>query len=328
MPTPLPVRRIEIPTPYAVGPVNAYLIEADPLTLVDAGINTPEGRDALLKGLSHGSSKPEDLERILITHAHPDHYGLVHDLQELSDATVYFPAREIARVRDRQMLFEVGALLVQAGMPLELLFKMDQARREGPRARIDHESVVLVNDGDRFAFDEGFRLEALFMPGHSGGHFVYLETDSGTMFAGDQLLPDTSPNPLLEASLDEPGSRRRSLKEYLHSLERMAQMDLRLVYPGHGDPVEDPKALIEWTIDHHAKRKAEIAARLSGEPKTPYELAQEMYPDASGYDEFLAVSEIVAHLDLVIEDGDAIVEEDDNGITRYSASRRRQERDG
>ena len=319
MPNALPVRRIEIPTPYAVGPVNAYLIEADPVTLIDAGINTPEGKEALLGGLSLGSSKPQDLERIIITHAHPDHYGLVHVLQEISETTVYFPAREIARVRDRQMLFEVGRLLVQAGMPLELLFKMDQERKAAPRARVDHEAVVLVNDGDVFGFDQGFKLEALFMPGHSGGHFVYFEKESGTMFAGDQLLPDTSPNPLLEASLDEPGERRRSLKEYLHSLERMAQMDLRLVYPGHGDPVEDPGALIQWTIEHHAKRKVDVAAHLSGEPKTPYELAQEMYPDAAGYEEFLAVSEIVAHLDLVVEDGDAVVQEDDNGITHYSA---------
>ena len=313
----LPVRRIEIPTPYAVGPVNAYLIEAAPLTLVDAGINTPEGKEALLGGLD---GHLDDLERIIVTHAHPDHYGLVQTLMETSGATVFFPAREIARVRDKQMLFEVGRLLVQAGMPLELLFKMDQERKKGPRPGLKHEEVVLVHDGDVFDFEEGYRLVSHFMPGHSGGHFVYMETTTKTLFAGDQLLPDVSPNPLLEPSLDEPGERRRSLEEYLRSLEEMAEMEPALVYPGHGDPVDDPQALIRRTIEHHVKRKADVASHLGPEPKTPYELAQVIYPDVSGYDAFLAVSEVVAHLDLVVVDGDAEMQEGDDGIIRYSAT--------
>ena len=316
----LPVRRIEIPTPYAVGPVNAYLIEAGPLTLIDAGINTPEGKTALLEGLSADGRRPEEVERIIVTHAHPDHYGLVQMLMEASGATVYFPAREIARVRDKQMLFEVGRLLVQAGMPLELLFKMDQERRRGPRPGLKHEEVVLVHDGDVFGFDEGFELVGHFMPGHSGGHFVYLETKTRTLFAGDQLLPDVSPNPLLEPSLDEPGERRRSLEEYLRSLEVMAELQPTLVYPGHGDPVEDPQGLIRRTIEHHFKRKADVASHLGAKPKTGYELAQEIYPDVSGYDAFLAVSEVVAHLDLVVGDGDAVMEEGPDGIVRYSVA--------
>ncbi len=119
----LPVRPITMPTPYAVGPVNAYLIEAEPLTLIDAGINTPDAQNALALALAGAGYFVESIERILVTHAHPDHYGLVPYLQEASGATVYFPEREIARVRDRQMLFEVGRLLMVAGMPLELLSK-------------------------------------------------------------------------------------------------------------------------------------------------------------------------------------------------------------
>lgn len=288
------------------------------MTLIDAGINTPEGKTALMEGLSLDGRRPQDVERIIVTHAHPDHYGLVQTLMEESGATVHFPAREIARVRDKQMLFEVGRLLVQAGMPLELLFKMDQERKKGPRPGLKHEEVVLVDDGDTFGFDEGFELVGHFMPGHSGGHFVYLETTTKTLFAGDQLLPDVSPNPLLEPSLDEPGERRRSLEEYLRSLEIMAEMQPSLVYPGHGDPVDDPQALIRRTIEHHHKRKADVASHLGPAPKTPYELAQEIYPDVSGYDAFLAVSEVVAHLDLVVGDGDAVMNEGEDGIVRYA----------
>jgi glyoxylase-like metal-dependent hydrolase (beta-lactamase superfamily II) len=318
----LPVRRIEMPTPYAIGPVNAYLIEAEPVTLIDAGVNTPQAQNALKIALAAAGMFPESIEQILVTHAHPDHYGLVHVLQEASNATVFFPEREIARVRDRQMLFEVGRLLVEAGMPLELLFKMDQQRRKDPRPGIKHEEVVPVKHGDRFELHldgSTVELQAILSPGHTGGHVVYHYAAGGTLFAGDQLLPDVSPNPLLEPSLDIPGERRRSLREYLDSLEKLGDLGLQKAYPGHGAPIDDPQELIGRTIEHHLKRKAQLAARLGPEPRTPYELALEIYPDATGYDSFLAVSEIVAHLDLVVEDGRGVVEVVE-GVTYYRAA--------
>lgn len=307
-----------MPTPYAVGPVNAYLINAEPVTLIDAGINTPQAQNALLLGLEEAGVFPESIQRILITHAHPDHYGLVGFLQERSGATVYFPRREIARVRDKQMLFEVGKLLLEAGMPLELLFKMDQQRKKDPKPGIDHDEVVPIDEGEAFAFDD-FTLTTLHMPGHTGGHVVFHEPDTGTLFAGDQLLPEVSPNPLLEPSLDEPGERRRSLKEYLASLERMETLGLTLAYPGHGDPVTDADVLIRSTIEHHLKRKVQVAGYLTDEPKTVYAIAAEIYPHVRDYDVFLAVSEVVAHLDLVVEDGDATVETGADGVVLYRA---------
>lgn len=316
-----PVHRVEMPTPYAVGPVNAYLVRAEPLTLVDAGINTPEAEAALRAGLGAAGVSLRDIEQVLITHAHPDHYGLVHLLQDAAAVTVRFPAKEIARVRDRQMLFNIGKLLVEAGMPLELLFQMDQQRKKGPRPGIRHDEVVPLHDGDRFGFTgdgDPFELTALHMPGHTGGHMVFHDPDTGILFAGDQLLPDVSPNPLLEPSLEEPAERRRSLREYLDSLEKMAGMYLTVAYPGHGAPIADPQALITRTIEHHLKRKITVAGHLTDVGKTPYEVAGELYPRVEGYDVFLSVSEVIAHLDLVVEDGAAVVEQRD-GVTYYSA---------
>ncbi len=318
----LPVRRITMPTPYAVGPVNAYLIPGDPITLVDAGFNMPQAQNALFLELAAENLFPESIQRVLITHAHPDHYGLLHVIQDRSHATVYFPEGEIRRVRDQQMFMEVGRLLMEAGMPLELLFKMDQRRQSEPRPKMKHDEVILIKGDETFDITiegETVTLETHNMPGHTGGHVVYFEPTTRTLFAGDQLLPNTSPNPILEPSLDEPGERRRSLKEYLVSLDRMHQMDPTVAYPGHGDPITDPRGLIEWTIEHHDKRKVTIAGHLDASGKTPYQLAEELYPDKIDYEAFLAVSEIVAHLDLVLEDGDAVIEERD-GVTYYSVA--------
>ncbi|HET7483585.1 MAG TPA: MBL fold metallo-hydrolase, partial [Actinomycetota bacterium] len=209
----LPVRRITMPTPYAIGPVNAYLIDGSPATLIDTGFNSAEAQAAMEAALDDAGIGVEGLERILVTHAHPDHYGLVQPLQERSHATVYFPQREIRRVKDRQMFMEVGRLLVEAGMPLDLLFKMDQRRREEPRPQLKHDEVIPLHGGETFEIDVSgttATLETLHMPGHTGGHVVFFEPTTRTLFAGDELLPDTSPNPLLEPSLDEPGERRQS----------------------------------------------------------------------------------------------------------------------
>jgi hypothetical protein len=81
-------------------------------------------------------------------------------------------------------------------------------------------------------------------------------------------------------------------------------MELTLAFPGHGEPVGDPQRLIERTIDHHLRRKVKVARALDGKGQTPFELAARLYPKVTGYERFLAVSEVVAHLDLVVEDGD------------------------
>jgi glyoxylase-like metal-dependent hydrolase (beta-lactamase superfamily II) len=318
----LPVHRITMPTPYAIGPVNAYLLKGDPITLIDCGFNTPEAQDALFRALIAIDVASEAIDQILITHAHPDHYGLVHVVQERSHATVYFPQREIRRVRDRQMFMEVGRLLLEAGMPLELLFKMDQRRKEEPRPQLKHDEVIPLDGGETFEVTiDGttVTLETLHMPGHTGGHVVFYEPETKTLFAGDELLPDTSPNPILEPSLDEPGERRRSLKEYIQSLNKMRELNPTVAYPGHGDPIEDVRGLIEWTLEHHDKRKASVASHLDDAGKTPFQIATEIYPDKMGYEAFLAVSEVVAHLDLVVDDGDATIE-DRAGVTYFRAT--------
>jgi glyoxylase-like metal-dependent hydrolase (beta-lactamase superfamily II) len=98
-------------------------------------------------------------------------------------------------------------------------------------------------------------------------------------------------------------------------------MDLEIVYPGHGDPVTDPQGLIDRTIRHHERRKQTVAGCLDHEPRTPYDIAMALYPSVSGYDVFLAVSETLAHFDLVVDDGDAVTSRRD-GVTYHSAARR------
>src|SRR5919106_4652406 len=187
---PLPIRRLETPTPYAVGPVNAYLIEAEPPTLVDSGISPPEAEARLFELLGDDVDR---IERILITHGHPDHYGLMHTVARRAGASVHFPERELVRLTTKGLLQNWGKLLLAQGMPMELLIQMDEQRKKEPRPRVRVEEVSPMAHGQLFAFD-GFELEAHHNPGHTGGHIVFFERGSRVLLAGDQLLPDVSPN--------------------------------------------------------------------------------------------------------------------------------------
>ena len=82
------IHRLAIPTPFRVGPVNCYLVEDDPLTLVDVGPNSGASLVALEDALREHGHHVEDLERIVITHHHTDHLGLVGVLAERSGADV------------------------------------------------------------------------------------------------------------------------------------------------------------------------------------------------------------------------------------------------
>src|SRR5947199_585356 len=82
------VHRIIVPTPFYVGPVNVYLIEEEPLTLIDAGPRDEASLAALRAGLQQLGYKFSDVRRVIVSHAHADHYGLAQRIQEESKATV------------------------------------------------------------------------------------------------------------------------------------------------------------------------------------------------------------------------------------------------
>lgn len=301
---PLSVVRMPIPTPFAVGDVNVYVLRADPLTIIDTGTATIDAENALKLGFAREGLYLEALRRIVVTHAHPDHYGLAPRLVELSGAEVLVGEGEIEKVRSGAMWWELGRVLVEAGMPYEVLMEMAAHAPEAQRMHPRLEGATALAEGDLIDF-EGFSLEVGMFPGHTGGHICLYEPGTGTLFAGDTLLPAITPNPVLEPDPEQPGGRRRSLVQYLESLARLEGMDLRIVYPGHGEPIIDPPALLRSYRAHHIRRADRIAAMLDAGGKTAFQIASEMYPDRGIADQFLAVSETLAHLDVLIDEGRA-----------------------
>ncbi|MDP9343207.1 MAG: MBL fold metallo-hydrolase [Actinomycetota bacterium] len=295
---------VVVPTPYRVGPANVYVLDDGPLTLFDCGPNTPAAMNALRLGMAGLGLALEQVARVVISHGHPDHYGLAPAIQEASGAQVFVGEHDLPKINERRTIFETGALLMEAGIPMEVLVDMGERDRKMGDLHPPIEHAIPLSGGERFQFDD-FVLEAMHLPGHTSGHICLLEPERRILFAGDTLLLHISPNPLLEPRPDDPTVRRKSLVEYLHTLDVLESLELTEVWPGHGEPILDPPATIRQIKEHHQERKERLAERLDGDGKSPFQLAREMWQNLEGFDNFLAVSEVVAHLDLLEMEGRA-----------------------
>ncbi len=314
LPAPL-FERIVVPTPYAVGSANVYLFPSGPVTLFDCGPNTPAAENALRLGLASHGIAPQQIGRIVISHGHPDHYGMAPRLQELSGAEILIGERDLPELRDHSMLAATGRLLLRAGMPMEQLVDLGERERKLGGLSPVIEDAVPLRGGQRLRFD-GFELEVLHLPGHTAGHICLFHGPSGVLYSGDTLLLDISPNPLLEPDPQDPAERRRSLVEYLDSLDRLSELALTMVHPGHGKQIEDPRSVVSAMQDHHRKRTEELARCLDWDGKSGWQLAGELFPALQGFDNFLAVSEVLAHVDLLVAQDRAEAFNRD-GVTLY-----------
>jgi glyoxylase-like metal-dependent hydrolase (beta-lactamase superfamily II) len=167
---------------------------------------------------------------------------------------------------------------------------------------IDLDRVILLDDGDRLLAG-GRSWDAHVTPGHSVGHLSLFDRDARVLLSGDHLLACITPNPVLEPD-DGPEGRRRSLVEYLASLDRFVRLDPMIVLPGHGPWFRDVPTLTGAMLHHHEDRCQEILDALDGAGDlTPYELAGQLFPHVRDFSVMLAVSEVVGHLDLLEDDG-------------------------
>ena len=293
------VRRIELPTPFPVGPVNAYLLLGSPLTLVDAGPKTEIAQAALEAGLEREGHRVEDIRRIVLTHGHSDHFGNAHWVAARSGAQVFaHPSDRPKFAGERWGIDHLRTHFLAAGLP-ESFLKAFTERMRAMRHLFDAvPEFQPLNDGDGLELN-GDQWRVLHCPGHSLGH-ICLYHDDGILVAGDLLLEEISPNPIVE--FDERGERIPTLPQYLHSLRRVLLLNCDVAHPGHGGPIANPSARIRELIAHHEQRKEAIHGRLDRQGKTLLQLCQELYQTQDELNLMLALSEVIGHLDLLLDE--------------------------
>jgi glyoxylase-like metal-dependent hydrolase (beta-lactamase superfamily II) len=318
--------RLAIPTPFQVGRVNAYLIEDSPLTLVDSGPNSAKALDELEQALAARGHAVEDIELLVITHQHMDHFGLASILARRSGAEVAALDRlapYLAGYSGETDLDDRFAeqTMLRHGIPPEIVTAL-RAVSAGFRAWGSQVEVTRpLADGSELRLRDR-SLRVLHRPGHSPSDTVFLDQSRSILLAADHLIAHISSNPLLArplgAGADYAGPRPQALVTYLASLEETRAMELSIVLPGHGDPITDHVAVIDERYRLHRRRAEKIHRLIAAEPRTAHEIAQELWGNVAVTQAYLTLSEVLGHVDLLLEDG-RVQELEQDGIVRFQA---------
>jgi len=315
---------LRIPTPFAVGRVNCYLIEDGPLTLVDTGPNSGKALDELQAQLAAHGHSIDDIELVILTHQHIDHLGLVEIVVGHSGAEVAalgLAAERLANFgedADREDEFAVE-LMLRNGIPSEVAFALQSVSRSfrgwGARAEVTRP----LADGEEIGFRDR-TLQTLHRPGHSPSDTVFWDEERRILIAADHLIAHISSNPLITRPLDGSEQRTQALVTYIESLKETREMPAEIVLSGHGEPVVDHVALIDDRLAKHQRRKEKIYRLIEERPRSGYEIAQEIWGNVAVTQAFLTLSEVIGHVDLLVNEG-RVTETDDGQVVRFEAPR-------
>lgn len=312
---------VRIPTrvPFPVPPANAFLFLGKQPTLVDTGTGTDEGWEDLVQGLAAHGLKPQDIKRVLLSHHHIDHAGNALRLREAgaeicvhkADAPPVAKWREVAPERNRAY----GIGLLRAGVPEDILEKINRRGKDVDvymdSCPVDHE----LEDGEQVPAGDRV-LTVMHTPGHTAGSAVYLDPDQPLVATGDTLLERITPN-ALTVRREEAGA----LATYLKTLKRLEETELGVVLPGHGVPFTGSRFVIERAFRHYHERRTRILDHLreADDALTVWDLVGRLWPDPSRRSAFLMVSEVLGHLELLLEAGEAEVQEKERAPAAYTS---------
>ncbi len=308
------LHKIILPTPYAVGDVNAFLLKGDALTLFDAGPKTQEAYEALQWGIRSAGYDMKDVEQVVLTHHHPDHVGWVDAFPEaeiLGHQYVDHWMRQEPDFLQYRNDFYVGELVKQ-GVPQGYIDRVVEVRGEielfGTRPL-----TGFLAEGDEVPGHPG--LLVYETPGHAQSHLIFLEDATRECIGGDLLLERVSSNPLVEPPVSLEGERPRSLLQYNASLKKLRDLHVSKLYTGHGGEIVDAGGLVEERLAKQQARAMKVRDMLT-EPKTVFEVTKELFAKIYQAQLGLTLSETLGQLDYLVEEGLAVVKEE-NGVNWY-----------
>lgn len=317
------VTQAKMPLPFPLRWVNSYIVRgADGYTIIDPGLRTPETEEAWEQAMAELRFAPSDVEKIVLTHHHPDHYGMAGWWQERSGAPVLLSP---SGRQQANLLWGAGQPMTQRLLDLFRLHGMDERTLEAMREHMDgfvpHVSpqpeVTELADGETVRLGDRDYI-AIATPGHAEGHLCLLHEASGEMFCGDHVLPQITPNVSYLPGIDED-----PLGSYLDSLKQVARLPVAMAYPGHREPFANFGGRALEIVAHHEARLARMTELLR-EPMTAYGLCRALFGERLSIHQLrFALAETIAHVVCLIRRGDVAESAGERGetILRAAAAR-------
>lgn len=296
------IYQIEIPTPFAVGPVNVYLLEGSSLTLVDVGPLTKEAWQVLSLAIKRMGYEISDIQQIVLTHHHVDHCGLLERVRQASGARTFAHPQAVPYVEIDEEFMKFHArffykLYTESGVPKESLTIIDKFHNRTmsftERSQIDE---CLKHEQTLPHLPE---WQVLYTPGHAQSHISLYRARDRVMIAGDHIIKHISSNAFIEPPQDQSHSRPLTLVQYRTALEMSTNKEIDIVFTGHGEPVTNHKELILQRLQKNWLRTETIRGLLKDGEKTAYELTALLFPNVYQKELSLTLSETLGHIDLL-----------------------------
>jgi len=319
------------------------------VSLFDSGYGTPEASEWLTQQLHGIGYQPSDIERLIVSHGHPDHLGMADWIREQSPrCEVIMLGREADWFGHHHghdgYMGRMRGWLERHGVALEELkegFRRassdhaagDDNRDSGdvsteterrswsmPQVKVDHR----LQDREVLEFD-GWRIEAVWTPGHTPGHLCIFEPQHRLMFTGDHVLSRITPN--VSLSEEDEAAGRSPLAEFLDSLDKVARFDTHLALPAHEDVIDDLPARCAEIRRHHDRRLEEVFAGIGDGVATASEVSSRVtwnrpYATFNVFKKRSALGETLSHLKLLEERG-RVRRVEDEGVLRWEQIRPR-----
>jgi glyoxylase-like metal-dependent hydrolase (beta-lactamase superfamily II) len=298
------VFKLELPTPFPVGDVNVYVIKGDQLTLIDAGPKTEEAWESFKQQLKQIGYTPKDIEQIVITHHHPDHVGMLDYFSEevpvLGHAFNYPWLKKDRQFFEKQSLF-FEKLFIEFGVEKKLLPLVESLKHETMEFSCDRELNGFLREGEEIGGLPGWRV--LETPGHAQSHIAFYEESTGVLVGGDLLLKHISPNPFLEPPMSGELERPKPQLQLNHSISRLLEVPISIVYAGHGENIVGAHDLITYRLKKQAERAELVRTFIKERPLSAFQVCQALFPKVYDKQLILTMSETVGQLDYLIENG-------------------------
>jgi glyoxylase-like metal-dependent hydrolase (beta-lactamase superfamily II) len=301
------IYQVTLPLPFALRSVNCYLLLGDEgWTVIDCGLNTSQGRETWQAAFVELGFQPQEIEQIVLTHSHPDHYGLAGWLQ--AEAGGRPPVRmspreaELAHFvwqEEEGWTEAVSAFWRSCGIPDALVTAVvTETDRTRQLTRPHPQTIQTIEPGTTIKLGRHY-FQAIHTPGHSDGQLVFYDVREGLLLCGDHILQKITPNISLW-----PFGEPDPLGRYLRSLAEIAQLEVRLALPGHGPLIADLRGRIAELAAHHEQRLEVMVTAVNGRA-TPYHISQQVFDfdKLTIHEKRFAVAETLAHLEYLAWQG-------------------------
>ena len=303
---------VVVPTPWDIGPVACYLFPDEPVTLIDCGVDSPEGRAALTEALHAYALEPSDVKRILVTHVHTDHFGGALWLQPIAACEVLLHPVDIAIMENFDSKQAARELFMPLGFDDELLekFTSDDFVWRAP------EFVPL----EEATYETGTtRLRVEHRPGHTPGHVWLTEERTGAIFVGDYLLADHPTNAGLEIDRTHGTGRAPLLERYNAGLRELREREAPVLFPAHGPPIVGHAEVIERRLAKSDRRTRHVLGALRKTPHgTALDIGRTLY-GARPEQSWEVLADVVGRLDLLVAEGRATTRMGEDGAWHFEA---------